>query len=92
MSVVVPVSWVSVATILTGEIDYVVSARVWRFLNMDWVLTKSILNVFYVGGISLGKFCAALGDDVWRGLPGSSWSWSGSYKAMYLLASGTSGW
>ena len=85
-------SWVSVATIMSGEIDSVVSARVWHFLNMDWVLTTSILNVFFVGGISLGKFSAALGDEVWRGLPGSSWSWLGSYKALYLLASGTSGW
>ena len=33
-------SWVSVATIMSGEIDSVVSARVWRFLNMDkWVLS-----------------------------------------------------
>ena len=62
------------------------------FLNMDWVLTTSVLNVFFVGSISLGKFCAALGDEVWRGLPGSSWSWSGSDKGLYLLASGTSGW
>jgi len=91
MFVVVPVSWVSVATIMSGEIDSVVSARVLRFLNMDWVLTTSILNVFFIGGISLGKFCAALGDEVWRGLPGSSSSWSGSDKALYLLASGTSG-
>ena len=77
---------------MSGEIDYVVSARVWRFLNMDWVLTTSILNGFFVGGISLDQFCAALGDEVWRGLTGSSSSWSGSDKALYLLASGTSGW
>ena len=46
--VVVPVSWVSVATIMSGEIDSVVSARVLRFLNMDGVLTTSILNVFFI--------------------------------------------
>ena len=48
--------------------------------------------MFFVGGISLGKFYAALVDEVWRGLPGSSSSWSGADKALYLLASGTSGW
>ena len=41
---------------MSGEIDYVVSARVWRFLNMDWVLNTSILNVFFIGGISLASF------------------------------------
>ena len=58
---------------------------------MDWVLTTSIRNVFFVGGMTLGKVCAALGDEVWRGLPVSSSSWSGSDKALYVLASGTSG-
>ena len=43
-------SWVSVATIMSGKIDYVVSSRVWRFyFNMDWVLNISILNVFLKG-------------------------------------------
>ena len=40
-------------------------------------------------GISLCEFCAALGDEVWRGLPGSSRNLSGSGRALYLLASGT---
>ena len=56
-------SWVSVATIMSGEIDSVVSARVLRFKKI-WIGTTSILNVFFIGGISLGKFCAALGDEV----------------------------